>query len=994
MSRLIVIFTLAFLTCVQLTGRVLADVKSFDLPADFADFALNPETGTVAAVDPDKNEIVFFRNVASAAPGQLMPSASAKTGKTPVSVTFKQFGETAVFAVVCSEDQSLFLFRAGGVAEDAEDFTLLKKVSLGVDGVSLVFGSRNPSDPFLYYCFGSGHDSMAGVFSLRDLKNHGRAFGDAMDAAVSAKGDIIYVRGPWSPSGFNSLLLQNSLLDEKPEFGSLFHEHDSRGAYFPDPFGRMTIAGLSAYDQTLAHKLGGVPILNPVFFESPLVIIGFASNQDPNARFGDQAKATDYQIQAVSYSTLSATGTPVKITSSSIGKAPNLPRGVNGQADFKSIVRQRKLIADDRNDTLLLGDRNRISVVSLAAFEIPDEPVLLADVEGLEEVVVGKPSTLKVITKDPRVKVRFDDLPQGMVAEGNELKWTPAEDQIGDFSILATLEADSIQKSITFEGHVVYPAHALSFNPSGMVISSDRKTLYAWEGQTPANQHPGLNGQSGTANAKYRIAAIEASSGKVLAERQVAESLSQVVDMKSHLLLLPSDRATGKCEILNPQTLERVKSLIASGPIGVAVCFGNNLVIRTNSTIEIYDSTDFRKIRQLPSSAQMNPQGMPISPVTPDGLLLNGVLYDEALKPILNQNSQIFPLLAQDGRNPGFQMNMLSPRHDPSQNSGYDPHGQRATAKIVVPESNLTFTAQVSLRQSSSPTSRFVTRIHEELMLTTSGAIDSSLALVRRVKPMNQSGGSVMAPVVTACENTAWVAFDKRLYTCSVNPPAGEDAVVRPLRLVRRQSQLSLDKGETTKLSHEVAAGKKPLEFALRSPMEGMSIDETSGIVTIDNQGIRRMAVDFLFRSGMLELSTQQTNMDGELSTTKLAAELLGEKPHGRFVSLPVTVTATDADLDSDTLQYLVLVDVPNAEIDQRLAQQKAELEKAQKEEAKRQMAEAAMQKARNPQGSPDRTATATSSEIAELKTKIDTLESRIDLLTRQLDELLKKLDK
>ena len=242
------------------------EVQRVLLPSDYADFAMHPTSGDIIALDAENSQAVLFR-ASDLKMKRSEPAAKLRVGSTPVSVFYKEFEDKQVFAVVCSQDTHMYLI-------DALKFALLAKVELNQSGVSYVTGSRNATDPFIYYNYGSGHDSAAAAVSLRDMKNKGLAFDDAMDCAISASGEIAYRRGPWSPSGFESLIRTTDLSADKPAFARLFYDHNSTAQYLPDPFDRFTAAGSKIFVRSLEKSVASLDFVPHDFFTDRPVVVG------------------------------------------------------------------------------------------------------------------------------------------------------------------------------------------------------------------------------------------------------------------------------------------------------------------------------------------------------------------------------------------------------------------------------------------------------------------------------------------------------------------------------------------------------------------------------------------------------------------------------------------------------------------------------------------------------------------------------------------------
>src|SRR5688572_30139992 len=102
------LFVIAFCAFSQ---SAQAEVKILSLPSECADFAFNNETGDLAMVVPDKNEAWLIRS-ADLQAGKVDTPIKLKVGSAPSSIFYKKFKDTAVYAVVCSQDSHMYLMNA------------------------------------------------------------------------------------------------------------------------------------------------------------------------------------------------------------------------------------------------------------------------------------------------------------------------------------------------------------------------------------------------------------------------------------------------------------------------------------------------------------------------------------------------------------------------------------------------------------------------------------------------------------------------------------------------------------------------------------------------------------------------------------------------------------------------------------------------------------------------------------------------------------------
>jgi len=607
--------SLAVVLLICPAGRLRAEITTVVLPGDCADFAMNPETGDFVALSAETNEAVLFRE----ADAKKTPAAKLGVGSTPCSVCFKQFGEQTVYAVVCSQDSHMYLI-------DAKTFQLLKKIELAEAGVSNVTCSLNPEDPFLYYNYGSGHGSKAGVVSLRDMRNHGVAFDDSMDCASSADGSLAYRRGPWSPSGFESLIRTNTLTDEKPTFGRLFYDHSSTRQYIPGPFNRYTAAGKGIYTASLERRVAELDFYPQCFFRTQPVVVGMS----PAERFSsDPSQAGELVLRAASYNTFASVGDQVKVMLGKPKDAGGLPRDVPAQGDFKRVAKRLRFIADDKRQRVVYASRTHVVYVPLKEFNLPDEPFLLAEFDGSSRFEVSKQQELTLVPKDARVKIVFEDTPEGMEVVGNKLRWKPSAEQIGSVDLAVTLKHEDIQRTLRYTLDVVFPSIELPFSPAGMAVDADAKRVVIWEG--PQLDRYGRS--TSTGSLPINVAVIDLATGQMTVQRKLAEHVGQVVVTGTQVILQTAG-STPKCEVLRISDLERSKAIVASAPITSIHAIGKLLMLQTQSGVEVYNAETFAKVRSFggPTDA-----GMPRYPsksegsrgiIKEQGLYVGGILYD------------------------------------------------------------------------------------------------------------------------------------------------------------------------------------------------------------------------------------------------------------------------------------------------------------------------------------------------------------------------------
>ncbi|MEM9416037.1 MAG: hypothetical protein AAGA29_11265 [Planctomycetota bacterium] len=970
-----------FLAALMLLAAGLAQAQEptqVVFSAAYADFALDPATGDVVAVDADRNTVVLHRR-ADLERGVVEPAESLRVGQTPVSVFYKVFEDTRVFAVVCSQESRMYLI-------DADTFEELERLDIGQIGASLVTGSQNPDDPFLYFCFGSGHDSATGVMSLRDMRLHGNAFGDSMDCAISADGGMAYRRGPWSPSGFESLVMSNSFEDDKPVFTRRYYDHASRGGYLPGPFGEYTVTSRVVYDRTLARSVAQMPFTPYAFFATRPVIFGIEPDGIRNVnRRQRNPQPLNFEVCAASFNTFTEIGDRVEVNFG-VPAAAELPRGVQGQGDFKQVVRRFRMIPDEARGMLVIAYQQNLALVPLEAFNLPDEPFMHARFEGDTQLAAGQRASFTLVPMDERVEIDFDDLPDGAEADGNLVTWTPRLEDVGSYRLAVTLEHGDLQRTLTHAVTVTYPAIDLPFKAGGIAADRTQSRAVVWEGV-----QRDVHGREVRDNMRqtHRLAVVDLDSGRVLAQRQLANPINRCLVSGDNVVLW-TPNLSPRIEVLAIGDLERKKTLVAGGTVAEVYALGEHLVLQTNNGVEIYHSDGFERVRTFGTTFgnQRHPGhregGAPL--VSAHGLFYSNVLFDDQLEPKLLLLNNNLPVLEPDA---GYQRLQGYPGTlQPTNNSMQQLMQQRRAGRNVQRVAQTAVPGQhafVALDRTNTtqqvPGAVHTNRTLTELTATYNTVNGTQRQPLYRREVFNQQ--TQTQPTLLLDTDAAYILDQQELFVWPYPDPDEEHAGA-DIRWEPRQSATALADGESTTLTHEATGGKGELDYVLLTQHAGMAIDAETGTITIDNETVIESAtqsiIDTLVEANIAprELALAQRRW------AQTAQDMLGREPTGLPVAVPIQVQISDEDLRLEQVWYYIIAEVPHEPFARAYAEAREALQARQDEmERPGDVADDAVEAAPGNRPATDR----------ELVERIETLEARIDLLTRQINQLMEMLE-
>ncbi|MEO0474390.1 MAG: hypothetical protein AAF085_00275 [Planctomycetota bacterium] len=959
---------------------------------DFADFVLNPMTGDLVALNPQTNHAVVYSG-STLKRGIAKKVAEIKVGLTPVSICYKRYKDMAVYAVACSQVSKVYLI-------DADKNTVIKQIDTGAAGISKASASLNPDDPFIYINYGSGHDSEAGAISLRDMSYHASVVDDSMDLTVSADGKVIYRRGPWSPSGFESVIMTNSFEDKRPVFTRLYYDHRSVGAYVADPHGQYTATGTKLFSKGLDRSVADLPFTPTTFFTDRPLIMG---SDIGDTRRNAPKKAV---LRAASYNSFEKIGQEITLELPVPGKDGVLPRGVGGQADFKRVSRQAKLLADERNDQVIFAYRTHAVVIPLADFQLPREPLMTAVLDSGSTFTADKLTRINLAPADKTVKLTISDKPKGMTYIGGALSWKPGMEDIGPAKVMVTLKHGTLEKSQVYEFNVEYPGITLPFQTAGLAADVENERAVIWEA-LPLDSRGRPTVQAGQTNS---LAVIDLDDGKVLAERSLATAITNCTLAGDNVLIWTPNGPT-KIEVLERKDLSRKATLITQGSISSLETLGDFVVVKTRQSIEVFDKDKLDKEKVFETNGHSIPRfhgGQ--QPTAPEnGLLVNGILYDEDLKPQwVSQLNNLIRLTGEQGQDIGNARNVGIARPDSNSFSEQFrrqrlPQGMQRLVYTSVPggQGIISVEYRTVTNQVRGATHTWNTTKELFVSLNTPQGMNQQ-PLYRKVEHnRNNSSRSQNKPSLTVFEDHAVVVDGNRLYQWEFpEVEAGPGRTAKTMHWDQRQSALAItDASNTTTLEHKIDGGKAPLSFLLQSAYPGVSIDNKTGKVTIDNTALlEHAAKQIATRHARSDRAYYQRMVSSDRANWDKATKAVLDKPaRGMPMAMPIQVEASDSDLQTKTLQYQLIVDVPSAmvlkQIDAARAQ-RAELEKKAAEER----AERGEHEERDGPDfgvgrieRPDRAGEGGNRE-AQLLQRIDKLERRVDLLTRQIELLLLEL--
>lgn len=624
------------------------------------------------------------------------------------------------------------------------------------------------------------------------------------------------------------------------------------------------------------------------------------------------------------------------------------------------------------------------------------QPVTLT---GEPIAFVGRAWSGAIEVSDPAVEIVHVELPQEMQATDGKLHWTPSAAHIGPQKIHVTLKEQGAQRLVVLSLVVAYPSLVLPDQPTEMVFTPNGKLAVLTNGRPAAGSDadgPPLNrlrhyqmhrDQQREPPDHTTLALVDLQADKVLAvkKQSAAVVLGPVTD--DYVVVLRA-QPSARCEFLKTKDLEPLKTINNDSPIREVILCGKFLLLATNKVVEIYNAQTLQLLKRLPCDSERFEE-LPAK-AAGAGFSLLGIHFDEALKPRLiaeNYRFASLPSVTEEERDEDarewrrrYEDRDIDRRYFRPQAQD----GRELAGETVIEPDGVIVDAVLRELKSNDPRPREQEIITVELNVQTRGAALGGQLLWRMALARNSLVESDRLLLTTAA-HTAYVAYDSRLYRWAIPRggmlSAASAAPTPPIEFVPRQSALSASGTGKTTLTHEVRNGTKPYRFSLPRPRPGITLDETTGVITLDENVLAHAAlVDFKRDLGQGHFETMKQNFEQQDEAARqFAADFLGVKLAGHPFAIPIRIEVHDARGQTSRLNYFVLATLPPAVLE---AMYKVYPEEQQ---ARREAEEAKHRRRNAEENSPG---------LRYLYQRLDEYEQRLDVIDGQLQRVVELLQK
>lgn len=844
------------------------EAQLIQLTASFSDFTINPRTGEVAAICPQQNAAMLLR-----APDYSVEKAltvKLPTSSNPISIRYKKFGDAEYFAVICSQDSAMYLI-------DTKDFKVAHEVLLDGFAKSKIAVSTNEKDPFIYYCYLNDQWDFVGAVNLREMKSFPKVIERNESFVLSADGTQMYCYFGNQFRSFTIKKLRNSFDDARPEFIDRNFGEADRVAHIPSPNGEYTACGTKVYSGDLAVHYATLDFSPECFLTTKPALIG----------------TDERSFVAASYNTMKKYPNSVRIRtahnySDSGVKYAGLPQGFNPWLKGYDDV----FLADEINGCVIRGYVDELCIVPFSALGIQDEPLLGIDISPTE-ITVGGMRKISITPKHEGTEVTFDKVPNGVLLSDGVLEWSPTDAQIGAKLIVAQLKYGTTTRTVRRYINVTQPYIQVPIEISDFVVDENEEFAVCWSfgfGEKDLSEADKKKGNNPTP--KISVVPFKRD-GKA----QTIELMDPIESVQpfGERLAVRHFRQPNRVDIYERSTLKRIKTLHTEEEVVEIRSTPEHLLVLFESTMDIYQASTLKLIRTTPFERleNQNPRDSQFG----NDLLIDGMLIDKnKLTPRLLLNTHSIRRLERPDQ--GFIGQTGLPMR-PWQ-VGLSTH--RLTFDTNHPQEIVTQSYVVMLT-----------------FLSPRSDIEREVLIVN--EPIDKRA-RYYDPTLRFLKDYVLVSDGKKIYRWKLSNLLAnkEQKELAPAPFfVEPQQSAFVVKGAKQTLKHVTHGGTAPFEFVAVRPSAGVSINESTGVVSLDTDAIAEAAGGILRipkDMGPEKIDEEQNRI---LSEAAQYAESVNErfkvKLQGYPVAVPIHFKVVDAEGRVAEMRYYVVVDLSARQI-------------------------------------------------------------------------------
>lgn len=899
-------------------SNLYAEVNSVPLSNSYSRFAVQPETGVVAAVHEREKEVHFFR-LADLKAGSGRPISTMPFPDKPSHLIYKNYGQRRLFAIACESGAALHLVDA----TRNEEFSVLASIPLKANRCLHLSTSLNTKDPFIYCTSKDSREPSTELISVKDFMSHGDLPGRVYECTPSPSGRTLYLLE--NPRSIRVSSRLSKFNDDLQRFSYVHSVGVATPQLCLDPFEEHVFVGHDIYSVELVKENDSLPISPRVYLGNEPFVIGYEEiNSEKSAgRELGGANATGnpsveekvIKILACSMQTLSPVGKEVLIKNS-VTKEPARSEDLESMVSETAVSVPSKsssmlsdsplpqLLVVPNHRLLILANSDSLHLVPWDELELPEVPRLSLRPTEAMALTVGTEMEVTLETIDARARVTQVATPSGVVQEGNRIQWTPSREQLGSQQFSATI-TDGISSDVKQVDVFVASRHlSLPFTPGGFEIDDAHQQALIWD--TP-NRDASLTQQR-------KIALIDLNTMRIVAERNLSFYAGAAAFSDSRIVVVPVSENLNRCYFFDRSNLDFIKEATFSSPIKYIGSGGRVLLVQDNSGLHVF-SAETLKTEAVGQVSFQKYQSLDGQLWTSFGYLSQGFLFGfDGERKLLVAPERLFDI---DESQPNISSMLISKSKpvlsESIRNAGKSRSRNQDALVYDIPGTREKIKFEVQSVPGDMATGKHAAR--KLLLQTPKSSKPELLDLVPQPSFVSSASNESLG-VFTGVQRGLWCYFGNKLYKKDLTlPPKKSDA---SFTLTPKQSQFLVAIDSKSELRHEVLNARGRTKFSLQSDRIPLSIESDTGLITLDPDSLvpyanRKLAAYLKNNVRGSGIATEVSNYQRRVR--EHTHHILGRYSDKLPISIPIEISASDSAGSQSNLRYHVIAELNPAEV-------------------------------------------------------------------------------
>ena len=958
------VFVALALVALAASAEPAAQVKVVRLKIPSSDFALDPSTGVVLQLHPERPLVVVEPQLLNGDPS-VPPIEKAVAGKPAAAILRKLPGEKSGFAILCNQPPVLEIL-------DVSTLGQISSIRLRDGNYTSLAASPDPQDPFIYYM---SNGATVGRVDIKRNLDEGQIenVGVSRSLTILGGGQLLMTQSDYGNNAFGLHRL-NSMGRLGVSFEQVPEPLRTAPNALPVLVDRGIVIGnrllapdtyeqLAEFPESIAGSIPGTPFLL-AFRGAELRVV--------SANSGKLVSKLTLPEEALALSsTLNLSDR--ELVMRRFDRRPN----VEGP---KLLGRARLLVDSERRRILLCGGEFAV-IIPLELLGIPDEPLMALRLAGAPTpLIVGREQRVPIAKLDPRIKVQVTKGPPGTHVVDDAIVITPDAASPPTLALTFSLRFNEIETTQTLQIPCEYSSIVLPFDVRGLKADATGRWAVAWDtGVTVV----------GNRNVATRIAVLDLRQAKVAVSAHLAGQVTTIAIDEDHVYVALQDADV--VMVLRRDTLASVRNLPVPFRPALMGSGGGRLYVQSGTVVfggsdpaVAFRLDDFQPVAISASKTNYTglgaEQGVPRIPVRGVGAwLVDGVIFDDACKQALAvTHAPGFAQCFEIARDLHLGLEKDTAVHVQwgvrLAGNGLARFGSAQRFAAMASQGIILRGFPAAACMSKRPVGNPITRA----TVMEIRFYDLAIGALRLTLPLCETPGlsnfdaTYDKPLIVEGDGVLAVAIGKEVHLLTL-PARQLAAFPRPMRFKLQPAPIRLSDGKPTTIPFEVESAVGAITYELRTNSPFLKLDPKSGLLTIDGPALlaeqaRSLASRMIAPTGLSGEEKPAARLDSYLNSIASRYDFIfGRATAAVPVAAAVSVVARDSELRQAVAQRVFFLEMPRGQVTSEIEQ---------------------LMKTRRPTSQPAIPITDNAEKrLAEVESRLHAMEDKLDRLMNLIEQ-------